>query len=462
MQMLKNKMLQEAMEIFEMTLILARRTQNLALESASHSGLAVSKAQLMKFYESLEHSKETLRISMQTENLSAQRIALTNMGNAYLELKQFDLSKSCYFDALQRAEQGNDPEGQVDVHLNLAIFYRSLGRSDEALKCCESGLKIVDNFENAVPQWKAGAELRLRIQIGRLYRDLDLRGSTSRNHAAEQFDAAHRLATVAGDMDAANRAAFLKARSNADRTTQIALARAALAEAEAAGAAAAIASACVDLAGSYFVNHDLFEALPLYERALTFFGSPGLTVQKPPLHVLNCIGTIHLMTGRDTAAAVVLERAVTLYGQEDQSAALGDEDRVALSEQCAAAFELLQRAYLRMDRPAEALLAVDRGRAQVLTYNLHHQATTSVHLGASAAASSHASAVADVPGNRDGLPATGADFGACAASVDGAEQAEFKNLESLETYVRGENVTTVLFAILSYFSCYECSFLPRN
>ena len=302
------------------------------------------------------------------------------------------------------------------------------------LKLCEQALHILNEPGISALQWKTGAEAKIRVQMGRIYRDLELHCSTTRDHAAEQFAAARQFAKAAGDAETAHRAAYLNAGAGADFTSQIDLARAALVEAEATSSTAHIASACIDLAGAHFRNGDLSEALGLYERAMAFFKAPDQgnnAAVPPPPHVLICIGTIHLMAGRAADSTAALEQATAFQGAGDGTG-LSDADRVALSELRASACDLLQRAYLRLGRPADALVACDRGRAQVLTYDLHRQGQTA------------AAATADVALAGAGCDRQSAVSGISRVMEGGDKDGPaFGDIESLSAYVREENVTAV-------------------
>ena len=109
------------------------------------------------FENAKEHYEQHLRIVKEVGDKAGEGQAYGMLGNAYQHVGDFTKFKEYFLLSVEIAKQVGDKDGKARAYSNLGCSFGKLGSLSEALDCCQSSVKILNDLRERLQskdQWK--------------------------------------------------------------------------------------------------------------------------------------------------------------------------------------------------------------------------------------------------------------------------------------------------------------------
>ncbi|MBD2200861.1 MULTISPECIES: CHAT domain-containing protein [Calothrix] len=136
------KRYQEALEIFQKTLTIARKYQIDAAEVAILNKIGHTYLHLEKHSDALKYFQQALTVSKQMGDKVLEGKNLNDIGFFYGSLKQYTKALDFYQQALQVRKQNGDKAGEATTLSNISLSYYDLAQSSKAVEYMQQALAI--------------------------------------------------------------------------------------------------------------------------------------------------------------------------------------------------------------------------------------------------------------------------------------------------------------------------------
>lgn len=256
-------------------------------------------------------------LARQLGDKSRQIATATSMASAYYQLGNCDYAFAFYDLSWPIARELGDREEEARILQNRGAAAYCLGNFDVALESYQNSLKIVRELGG-----DRAAIGQLVGNIGLTYIDL---GRYSEGIEFLQQDL--EIARETGEKQV---------------------------EAQALG----------NLGNGYFFQRDYERALQFYRESLAI--ARQINYRRGVGLMLTNIGATLLELNRLPEAETILKEGIQVLDALAERAAETDEDRISLSERHLRSYQLLQQVLMAQNRPEEALVAAEAGRARGL------------------------------------------------------------------------------------------------
>ena len=135
----------KALEAGMKSLALQRLVGNLRGEADAHQIIAIVLDNNGEQAQALEHFQESVRLILQTDNLSFTINCLQNLAESLADAKRYDQAFQTAQQALELAERLQDSNGIGEVHLSLGRIHAILENHSKAVEHLEQSLKIMES-----------------------------------------------------------------------------------------------------------------------------------------------------------------------------------------------------------------------------------------------------------------------------------------------------------------------------
>ncbi|MEM6424158.1 MAG: CHAT domain-containing protein [Cyanobacteria bacterium P01_D01_bin.128] len=307
-----------SIEFNQRQLTLAREIQNHRLEADALNGLAVTATALGNYPQAIELLQTQIALSREVGFRRGEAAALGNLGSVYYVLGDYDRAETTLQTFLGLTQAMGDRDNEVAAHGNLGSVYVEQSRFQDALSAYETGLALARELGDT---WGEAASLG---NIGTVY-------------------------TIQGD----------HARALTYQQQSLEIIREL-------GEPTGIATSLGSLGTVYDALEDYGPAIDAYQEAATIARSIG-NRRLEAFNLHNLSGTLVSLEQFTEAEAAAIA-AIEIY--ESLRVDLSDSQYITLLDTQANTYGLLQEIHIAQNKPIDALLASERGRAQAFILQL--------------------------------------------------------------------------------------------
>ena len=141
--LMRLRYLTDLLAVAEAALAAARHNAaGTSAEASALSNLGEAYRELRRFEDAIACYREALVICRETDDWSGKSLVLSNLGTAYQELRRFEEAIPCYREALVICRETDDWSGKSLVLSNLGTAYQELRRFEEAITYYREALTI--------------------------------------------------------------------------------------------------------------------------------------------------------------------------------------------------------------------------------------------------------------------------------------------------------------------------------
>jgi len=140
----------EALRNYQESLVIEKELNNVSSVAGVLSNIGMIHALTGAFEKAIEVNIEAMKLLEGIDNKeNIVRIILNNLGNCYLELKDYNNSLNFYKRSLSMSRKLDDQQGVAFSLSNIAIVFHKRGKFDEAVKYFQKALDIRKELKNS-------------------------------------------------------------------------------------------------------------------------------------------------------------------------------------------------------------------------------------------------------------------------------------------------------------------------
>ncbi|MBE9138011.1 CHAT domain-containing protein [Nodosilinea sp. LEGE 07088] len=349
---------QAALQSWEQALEMYRELGDRAGESRTLGNMGIAYRSLGQYERAIDFYEQDLAITREIGDRPGEGAALGNLGNAYGDLGQYGRAIDFYEQRRAIAREVGDRAGEGRALGNMGSVYHRLGQYERAIDFYEQGLAIAhemgDRGSEGVALGNLGAASH---SLGQYERAIELY-EQNLAIAREIGDRAEAARTL-GNMGIAYHGLGQPERAIEFYEQNLAIAREI-------GDRASEGAALGNLGNAYRSLGQPERAIELYGQDLAIARELGDRVGES--RALNNQGATLMRLGQYPQAASALHQSIEIF--ESLRSALSDSQLIAIADTQRQAYQSLESALIAQNKPAEALVIAERGRARAFVLQL--------------------------------------------------------------------------------------------